>query len=190
MAGRRRRRRRGAHARERLRRVGDRVELVDREDDVRNAQQLREKRVAARLRQERERRCVEVELGRVDQDDRGVAPGRGAHHVPRVLLVAGRIGDDELALRRCEVTVGDIDRDALLALGLEPVGEEREVDRLAAAGARRECVELVGEDRAAVEEETADERALAVVDRAGGEKAKRSAPRHLGLFAQCEPHQK
>src|SRR6185503_20625137 len=100
---------------------------------------------------------------------RGIAARRRADHVARVLLVAGRVGDDELALRGREVAIRDVDRDALLALGLEAVGEECEVDRPAVAGPRLERVELVGEDRAAVEKEADDQRALAVVDRAGGE---------------------
>ena len=66
-------------------------------------------------------------LSRVDQDD-GEVGGRGAgRHVAGVLLVARRVGDDE----RCawlggEIAVGDVDRDALLALGLEPVDQQRE----------------------------------------------------------------
>jgi hypothetical protein len=44
--------------------------------------------------------------------------------------VTGRVGDDELPLRRCEEAVGDVDRDALLALGLQPVDEQREVEVL------------------------------------------------------------
>jgi hypothetical protein len=38
------------------------------------------------------------------------------------------VGDDELPLRRREVPVGDVDRDALLPLGAQAVGEQREVD--------------------------------------------------------------
>ena len=49
-------------------------------------------------------------------------------HVAGVLLVAGRVGDDELALVGGEVAVGDVDGDALLALGLEAVGEQGEID--------------------------------------------------------------
>jgi hypothetical protein len=66
-----------------------------------------------------------------------------------------------------EVPVGDVDRDALLALGAQPVGEQREVDVVALAGPLDRRV-LVLEDRLAVVEQPADERALAVVDRAGG----------------------
>ena len=67
-------------------------------------------------------------LARVDQDD-GAVGGRGAGgHVARVLLVARRVGDDELALVGREEAVGDVDGDALLALGREAVDEQREVE--------------------------------------------------------------
>jgi hypothetical protein len=48
--------------------------------------------------------------------------------------VAGRVGDDELARRGGEVAVGDVDRDALLALGGEAVEQQRVVE-LAVLGA-------------------------------------------------------
>jgi hypothetical protein len=41
--------------------------------------------------------------------------------------VAGRVGQDELATRSGEVAVRDVDRDPLLALGPQAVGEQREV---------------------------------------------------------------
>ena len=67
-------------------------------------------------------------LPRIDQKHRKVA-GRGARrHVAGVLLVAGRIGDDELAFRGGEIAVGDIDRDALLALRLQPVDQQGEIE--------------------------------------------------------------
>jgi hypothetical protein len=83
--------------------------------------------------------------------------------------VSGRVGDDELALRCREVAIGDVDRDALLALGAQAVGEEREVHLLLAAQPGRvlERVERVLEDLLRVVEEPPDERALAVVDRTG-----------------------
>jgi hypothetical protein len=101
-------------------------------------------------------------------------PACRRHHVAGVLLVAGCIGDDELALAGREVAVGDVDRDALFALGLEAVGQQREVDRRI-AGTRLQRVELVGEDRPAVEQQAADQGALAVVDRAGGQEAQGAA---------------
>jgi hypothetical protein len=69
--------------------VVDQVHLVDRQHDVADAEQRDEIAVAAGLRQHA--------LARVDQDDREIG-GRGAgRHVAGVLLVAGRVGDDELA---------------------------------------------------------------------------------------------
>jgi hypothetical protein len=44
--------------------------------------------------------------------------------------VAGTVGEDELAPGGLEVAVGDVDRDALLALGAQAVREQREVDRV------------------------------------------------------------
>ena len=75
------------------------------------------------------RDCSSTPLARVDEHDREVG-GRGAgDHVAGVLNVAGRVGDDELAPRRGEVAVGDVDGDALLALGAQAVGQQRQVDR-------------------------------------------------------------
>ena len=48
----------------------------------------------------------------------------------------GGVGDDELPLGRGEVAVGDVDRDALLALGPQAVGEQRQVRVLVAHRSR------------------------------------------------------
>ena len=79
---------------------------------------------------------LEHALAGVDQDDRQVGGGGAGDHVAGVLDVPGGVGDDELAPRRGEVAVGDVDGDALLALGAQAVGEQREVGVLVAAGAR------------------------------------------------------
>jgi hypothetical protein len=83
--------------------------------------------------------------------------------------VAGRVGDDERPCRGGEVAVGDIDRDALLALGAQPVGQQREVELPAAAAPRGllDLLELVGQDRLGVVEQAPDQGRLAVVDRPG-----------------------
>jgi hypothetical protein len=143
----------------------DEVHLVDRHDDVRHPQQGGDERVAARL--------LEHALARVDQHH-GQVGGRGAgDHVARVLRVAGGVGDDERAPRRREVAVGDVDRDALLALGAQPVGEQGEVGVgvAAALASALDRLQLVLEDLLGVVEQAADERALAVVHRAGGGEA-------------------
>ena len=102
----------------------------------------------------------------VDEDDGEVGGGGTGHHVAGILGVAGGVGDDELALGRGEVAVGDVDGDALLALGLEAVGEEGEVDVLvaAAAGGFLHGLELVLEDGFGIIEQAADEGGFAVVD--------------------------
>src|SRR3954463_10245706 len=89
--------------------------------------------------------------------------------------MARAVSDDELAPRRGEVAVGDVDGDALLALGLQAVGQERKVDLRCAAALRRalDGGELVLLHRARVIQETPDQRALAVVDAARGGESER-----------------
>src|SRR5690606_21487429 len=87
------------------------VHLVDGDYDVLNAQQRGDEGVAPRLR-------LHAVAG-VDQNDRQFTVGCAGGHVARVLLVAGRVGDDELAFGRGEVAVRDVDGDALFALGLQ-----------------------------------------------------------------------
>ena len=101
----------------------DEIELVDRQHDVPDAEQRADQRMPPGLRQHA--------LAGIDQQHREIG-GRGAgRHVARVLLVARAVGDDERAARRREIAVGDIDRDALLALVLEPVEQQREIDVVA-----------------------------------------------------------
>ena len=69
----------------------DEIDLVHRKNDVANAQQARDDRVAAGLAQQA--------LARVDQQHGEVGVGGAGRHVAGVLLVAGRVGDDERAPR-------------------------------------------------------------------------------------------
>ena len=80
---------------------------------------------------------LEHALAGVDQDDREVGRRGAGDHVAGVLNVPGRVGDDELALGRGEVAVGHVDRDALLALGAQAVGQQRQVRRARRPGSRR-----------------------------------------------------
>ena len=59
-------------------------------------------------------------LARIDEHDGQFRSGRTGHHVARILFVAGRIGDDELAGWRN----GDshVDGDALFTFGTGFVG--------------------------------------------------------------------
>src|SRR5262249_4414712 len=132
---------------------------------VRDAQQRRDVSVAARLRQDTARG--------VDQYH-GQIGGRGAGgHVAGVLLVAGRIGDDEFALGRLEIAVGDVDGNSLLALGAQTVGKQRKVDGPAGAvdAALADGGQLILVDRLRVVQQTADQGGLAIVYTAGGGEA-------------------
>ena len=106
---------------------------------------------------------------------RQVGGRRAGDGVAGVLHVAGAVGDDEVARRRREVAVGDVDRDALLALGPQAVGEQGEVDVVVAAALADglDVLELVLEDRLRVVQQPADQRRLAVVDAADGGEAQR-----------------
>ena len=97
-------------------------------------------------------RLLDDAVAGVDQHDREVGGRRAGDHVARVADVAGRVGEDERAPRGGEVAVGDVDRDALLALGAQAVGEQREVEPAVAALLAGDVhgVELVVEDRACV----------------------------------------
>jgi hypothetical protein len=109
----------------------------------------------------------------VDEHHGGIGGRSAGGHVARVLLVARAIGDDELALRRLEVAVRHVDGDALLALGLQAVDEQREVRHFAggapAAAVVRHGGKLVIENLAGVVQQAPDERALAVINAAAGD---------------------
>jgi len=87
--------------------------------------------------------------------------------------VAGGIGDAEFAGGSGEEAIGDVYGDALLAFGVETVGEKGEVDLAAAAVdlALFDSFDLVFVGTFGVEEEAADESALTVVNAAGGGEA-------------------
>ncbi len=152
------------------------IDLVHRKHNVAHAKQRNDDRMAVRLR--------EQPLAGVDQHDREIGVGRASRHVAGELLVARRIGDDERALFGSEVAIGHVDGDALLAFGLEPVDQQREVDRLASrAELLRVALErrkLVVEDELLLVQHPPDQRGLAVVDRAAGEETQGREGREIG----------
>ena len=105
-------------ARKRLLRPVDEIHLVDGEDDALHADDVEDGRVAPRLPLHA--------VARVDQHDGDVGVRGARRHVARVLLVAGAVDDDEAARRGVEVAPGDVDGDALLALGDEAVEQQAE----------------------------------------------------------------
>ncbi|MDT4842166.1 hypothetical protein FQZ97_760570 [compost metagenome] len=150
---------------ERERAVGHGVELVDREHDGRHTQQLEQQRVAAGLHQQLEASVLPVQLGGIDQHHGRVGGGGSGHHVARVLLMARRVADDELAGFGVEVAVSHVDGDALLALGRQTVGQQREIGLTLALHAGQ----VVLQHGLAVHQQAADQRALAIVHRAAGD---------------------
>jgi hypothetical protein len=97
------------------------VHLVDDEHHVRHPQQSRDGGVAAAL--------LGHAVPDVHEHDGDVGGRRAGDHVPRVLDVAGGVGEHERPARRREVPVRDVDRDALLALGAQAVREQRPAEQ-------------------------------------------------------------
>ena len=104
-------------------------------------------------------------IARIDQNDRQVAGGRAGGHVAGVLLVARSIGNDELALGGGKITVRYIDGDALLALGLQAIDQQRQIDVFAGSAdllrVAGDGFEVVLVDHLRVVQQAADQRALA-----------------------------
>ncbi len=141
----------------------------------------------------------EQPLARVDQHDGDVGVRGAGRHVAGILLVAGRVGDDEGARFGGEIAIGDVDRDALFAFGLEAVDEERKVDRIFGRAELFRILferrKLVVEDELLLVEKPPDQRRLAVIDRAAGEdaqgrkrgNAKRGVHARFRWGAACAP---
>ena len=147
--------------------VADKVDLVHGEDDVTNAEQRADEGMSPGLHQDA--------LAGIDQDDGELRIGCAGRHVAGILLVPGRVGDHERAVGRGEEAIGDVDRDALLALGLQAVDQQREIDVVAggavALGILGERRQLILEDELGIVQQPPDQRGLAVVDRAAGDEA-------------------
>lgn len=107
----------------------EQVEFVDGNDDVGAAQEFQNRAVAFGLRQKDGFAAGKIDARRIYQDNGGIGGRCARYHVAGVLFVSGRVGDDEFALGRGEIAVGDIDGDALFALGGKAVGEAGEVGR-------------------------------------------------------------
>ena len=126
-------------------------------------------------------------LARVDQDDGEIGIGGAGRHVAGILLMARRVGDDEFALVGGEEAIGHVDGDALLALGLQPVHQQREIDIVAGGaeflGILFQRAKRVLEQQLGVVKQPPDQGGLAVIDTAAGEKAQQrsSFPGRRGI---------
>ena len=149
--------------------VADQIHLGDGEHDLADAHQREDVSVPARLRQHA--------FARINQQNSDVRIRRGRHHVARVLRMAWTVRDNELAFLSREIAVGDIDRDALLALGHQPVDEQCEIQFTAARancfGIALQSCELIVRDGAEIIEQAADQSGLAVIDGAACDEAQK-----------------
>ena len=138
-----------AIAANRVLRQSTRSILLTASGDVRDAQQRGDRGVPAGL--------LDHAVAGVDEDDGQLGGGGAGDHVAGVLHVARGVGEDEAAGRGGEVAVGDVDGDALLALGAQAVGEQRQVGGVLAAvpADPLDGLQLVGEHRLGVVEQPA-----------------------------------
>ena len=133
------------------------IHLVDGRDSAANAQKRSYIGMAVSL--------CEQAFRRVHENNRQVRRRRSGGHVARVLFVARRVGDDELATRRAEVAIRHVNGNSLLAFRAQAVGQQRKVERatraINLALLNRGHVILV--NRLRVMQQAPDERGLAVV---------------------------
>lgn len=107
-----------------------------------------------------------------------IGGGGTSDHIAGVLLMAGRVGHDELALVGREEAVGHIDGDALLALCGQTIDEQREVQLAALRadflGVRNQCFHLILKQHLGFVQQASDQRALAVIHAAAGDEAQQA----------------
>ena len=116
-------------------------------------------------------------LARVHQNDGKLRVGRSGRHVPGVLLVAGRVGDDEFAPIRRKESISNVDRDPLLALGLEPIHQKSKVNVAAGRAVFSRILlqrgQMILEQQLGIVEQAPDKRGLAVVHAPACQKAQK-----------------
>jgi hypothetical protein len=112
--------------------------------------------------------------GGIDEQDGDIAIGSRDRHVAGVLLMPRCVGDEDASsVGQVHVPVGHVDGDALLTLGFQAVGQQREVDLAdrdrGTTTPGRSCVfELVDRNRIGFGKQSTDQRGLAIVDRTAG----------------------
>ena len=105
----------------------DEIHLVYGKDDPAEPDEREHEGVPARLRDDA--------LAGVDENNGGVCRACAGHHVARVLLVPGSVGDDELPPCGCKEPIRDINGDLLFSLGNQAVEKKREV-KVAVSGTK------------------------------------------------------
>ena len=152
----------------------DPVHLVDDNGDLFDAKQMQQIAVAPGL--------VAHAFQRVDDQHRTVRLRGAGDHVAQEFGVAGRVDQHYVAGPGAEADLRGVDGDALVALGLQRVEQERPFERHAASRADGlEHFELALGQAAGLVQQASDQRGLAVVDMADDDDANlrsRGAVRH------------
>ena len=121
----------------------------------------------------------------IHKNDCRIGCRAAGNHIAGVLLVSRSVGDDKLSVVGAEIAISHINGDALLALRLQSVEEQRIVDVLAGITATLAValkrIELVFINLLTVEKESTDECRFSVVNTSGGEK-----PQQVFLFVLVE----
>ena len=121
---------------------------------------------------------IQHAFARVDQQDRQIAGGRAGGHIAGVLLVPRGVSDDKFALLGGEIAIGHVDGDALLALGLQAIHQQRQVQFFALGAVALAVVvqrrELIFIDLAGIVQQTANQGAFTVIDAAAGQKTQQA----------------
>ena len=142
----------------------DPVHLVDDDGDLLDAEQMQQIAVAPGL--------VAHAFQRVDDQQRGVRLRGAGDHVAQEFGVAGRIDQHHVAGAGAKADLRGVDGDALVALGLQRIEQERPFERHAAPGADRlEHFELALGQAAGLVQQAPDQRRLAVIDMADDDDA-------------------
>ena len=112
----------------------------------------------------------------VDQNDRQVTGGCPGSHVAGVLLVAGAVGDNELALVGREIAVRDVDGDSLFAFGFQTVRQKGWIEILSGRavylGILGDLFQLIFVDHMGVIKQSTDQRRFPVIHGTTGQQTK------------------
>ncbi len=144
------------------------IHLVDDDHHLAHAEEVQEIAVATGL--------VAHALGRVDEQHGGIGLRRSRDHVAEELGMSGRVDQDDIARRGAQPDLTGVDGDALIALGLQGVEQERPLERHAAARAHGlERVELAVRKAFHFVQQAADQGRFAVIDMADDDDAHQGA---------------
>ena len=142
----------------------DAVHLVDDDRDLLDAEQMQQIAVPPGL--------VAHAFQRVDDQHRAVGLRGAGDHVAQEFGVAGRVDQHDVARAGAEADLRGVDGDALVALGLQRVEQERPFERHAAPRADGlEHLELALGQAAGLVQQAADQGRLAVIDMADDDDA-------------------